>query len=315
MHPAFSVIFFTVGSGTGYGLLFLIGVFGGMGLLPVDPLFGLIAIGAGLVLVTLGLLSSTYHLGHRERALGALSQWRTSWLSREGIISMVTYGPTLLLLYVWFYIGETAVTFSLWAVLTAVMSALTVYCTAMIYRCLATIHQWHNSWTVPGYLVMGLAGGAVLLLAVLRLFSIAMETLPYCVSATVLLAWVVKVLYWRFIDTTGHQSTAETATGLGHLGKVRMLEGPHTEDNYLLTEMGYRVARKHAGKLRRYVQTIGFAVPIILTQASTDAAGTTAVTLSIIAACSFLLGAIIERWLFFAEAKHTVTLYYGAERV
>jgi DMSO reductase anchor subunit len=26
------------------------------------------------------------------------------------------------------------------------------------------------------------------------------------------------------------------------------------------------------------------------------------------------LGVLIERWLFFAEATHTVTLYYGAQR-
>ncbi len=315
MHPAFSVIFFTVGSGTGYGLLFLIAILGVVGLLPVDPLFGLIAIGGGLGFVTLGLLSSTYHLGHRERALGALSQWRTSWLSREGVISAITYGPALLLLYVWYYRGGNAVTFPLWAVSTAILSALTVYCTAMIYRSLATIHQWHNKWTVPVYLIMGLAGGAVTLLAVLRVFQIKSDTIPYCVSGVVVLAWIIKIIYWRFIDTTQHQSTPESATGLGHLGKVSKLEGPHTEDNYLLTEMGFRVARKHAGKLRRYAQTIGFAVPIILTQSSVGTAGTTAATLSVIAALSFLLGAIIERWLFFAEAKHTVTLYYGADRV
>ena len=28
-----------------------------------------------------------------------------------------------------------------------------------------------------------------------------------------------------------------------------------------------------------------------------------------------LTGMFLERWLFFAEAKHTVTLYYGAEAV
>lgn len=27
------------------------------------------------------------------------------------------------------------------------------------------------------------------------------------------------------------------------------------------------------------------------------------------------VGVLVERWLFFAEAKHAVTLYYGAERV
>jgi DMSO reductase anchor subunit len=33
------------------------------------------------------------------------------------------------------------------------------------------------------------------------------------------------------------------------------------------------------------------------------------------AVLSAALGVVIERWLFFAEAKHTVTLYYGAETV
>ena len=32
-----------------------------------------------------------------------------------------------------------------------------------------------------------------------------------------------------------------------------------------------------------------------------------------LAVASAALGLVVERWLFFAEAKHTVTLYYGAE--
>lgn len=34
---------------------------------------------------------------------------------------------------------------------------------------------------------------------------------------------------------------------------------------------------------------------------------------SALAAISQLTGMLVERWLFFAEAKHTVTLYYGRE--
>ena len=34
-------------------------------------------------------------------------------------------------------------------------------------------------------------------------------------------------------------------------------------------------------------------------------------TAAVLAALSAILGVLIERWLFFAEAKHTVTLYYG----
>ena len=36
---------------------------------------------------------------------------------------------------------------------------------------------------------------------------------------------------------------------------------------------------------------------------------------SIVAAPLATLGVLIERWLFFAEAKHSVILYYGASAV
>jgi len=34
---------------------------------------------------------------------------------------------------------------------------------------------------------------------------------------------------------------------------------------------------------------------------------------AVLAALIAVPGLVIERWLFFAEAKHAVTLYYGAE--
>ena len=73
MNPAYSVIFFTTASGAGYGLLFLLGVFNAFGLLPESPWFGLASLGSALILITAGLLSSTFHLGHPERAWRALS--------------------------------------------------------------------------------------------------------------------------------------------------------------------------------------------------------------------------------------------------
>src|ERR1700743_1805297 len=93
MHPAYSVIFFTSASGGGYFLLVLLGVFGGLGVLPPDAVLGLIAFGLAFAMLTAGLLSSTFHLGHPERAWRAFSQWRSSWLSREGVLSVATYVP------------------------------------------------------------------------------------------------------------------------------------------------------------------------------------------------------------------------------
>ena len=93
MHPAYSVIFFTTASGAGYALLALMSLLGAAGLLPPERWFGLTGFLVGLIAITGGLLSSTYHLGRPERAWRAFSQWRTSWLSREGVLALVTYVP------------------------------------------------------------------------------------------------------------------------------------------------------------------------------------------------------------------------------
>jgi len=36
---------------------------------------------------------------------------------------------------------------------------------------------------------------------------------------------------------------------------------------------------------------------------------------AVLAALAAMAGVLVERWLFFAEARHTVTLYYGATEV
>ena len=79
MHPAPSVILFSVLSGAGFGLLFY------LGLGYVHP-YGMAAFlwwGLGYSLAVIGLLASTFHLGNPKRAVRAFSQWRSSWLSRE----------------------------------------------------------------------------------------------------------------------------------------------------------------------------------------------------------------------------------------
>jgi hypothetical protein len=91
MHPAYSIILFTAASGAGYGLLAAAGVYAALGLMPADRGLGLLVLCPALALVTAGLLSSTAHLGRPDRAWRAFSQWRTSWLSREGVAALATY--------------------------------------------------------------------------------------------------------------------------------------------------------------------------------------------------------------------------------
>jgi DMSO reductase anchor subunit len=307
MHPAFSVIFFTTASGAGYGLLALLGILAPLGLVPADGRFGAVGLGLALVLITAGLLASSLHLGHPERAWRAFSQWRSSWLSREGVASVITYVPALLLAIGWVILGRRDGFFMWSGIAAAAMAAITVACTAMIYRSLKPIHQWANRWVVPGYAALALMTGALWLAALRAVWDAQHLVVAAIAVASIALAAWTKHSYWRFIDTTHGQATPESATGLGGRGTVRVFETPHTADNYLMQEMGYRIARKHAARLRQIVLGAAFAAPLAL------------LLLSFLLPAAALLGALIasagvlvERWLFFAEAKHTVTLYYGA---
>ena len=107
MHPAYSVIVFTTLSGAGYGLLFLLSLLGASGLLPSERWFGVTGLGLAFVLITVGLLSSSLHLGHPERAWRAFSQWRSSWLSREAVVSLFTYLPSGLFAIGWVFFETT----------------------------------------------------------------------------------------------------------------------------------------------------------------------------------------------------------------
>ncbi len=312
MHPALSVIFFTTFSGAGYGLLAWLGVLSAAAMLPADRGFGAAALALALVSVTAGLLSSTFHLGHPERAWRAFSQWRTSWLSREGVASVVTYVPALLFAVGWVIVGSTEGIWAIFGLVAALAAAVTVGCTAFIYQSLKPIQRWSNFWVLPNYLALAAMTGALWLAALTQVF--ALDPLISMVAAlgSIPVALALKVAYWRFIDGSASRSTAESATGLGSLGKVRLFEAPHTSENYLMKEMGYRVARKHAAKLRRIAIGIGFVAPFALTLTNLAFTGIAAIGVALTAAILGTLGVLVERWLFFAEAKHTVTLYYGA---
>ncbi|WP_119272547.1 dimethyl sulfoxide reductase anchor subunit family protein [Taklimakanibacter deserti] len=313
MHPAYSVILFTTASGAGYGLLALLGLVGFNHGPASSVWFGATALVVALGLITVGLLSSTFHLGRPERAWRAFSQWRSSWLSREGVVSVLTFAPALIFGALWLRILDYPQWLGLAGLATALMCAITVFCTAKIYSTLTTIRQWHQPLTVPVYLAFALATGSVLLMAIASLFGPYQVFQAGLTVIALILTVALKFLYWRRIDSEPKTRTIEAATGLARDGeKVRQWEVPHTAENFIMKEMGFAVARKHAEKLRRIV-LVSLLIAIAVT-ALTIAAPFLAIALSLIAVVLSGLAAVFERWLFFAEAQHVVSLYYGAER-
>lgn len=302
MHPALSLIFFTTASGLGYGLAAVLG----LGLL--DPLSWATKIAhvLALVLIGAGLISSTLHLGNPQRAWRALSQWRSSWLSREGVMALATFVPLSL--------NAGAVVFLDWHIVWAgwlggAMAVVTVYCTAMIYASIKAIDAWHTKLTPASYLMFSAAGGTLA-----ASFFAAAGAGPWAalaVAGMLLLAaaWAVK-LAWRNRLSRRPRSTPETATGLGAIGKVRLFESPHTNDNYLTREMGFRIARKHASKLFRIAFGLGLLVPLVLAVVALLLPVGGATVLLGLAVLAYGAGVLVERWLFFAEARHAVMNYY-----
>jgi sulfite dehydrogenase (quinone) subunit SoeC len=315
MHPALSIVFFTTSSGAGFALLTLLGLGTPLGLLPPSESFGCAALAVAALFVVGGLASSAFHLGRPERAWRAFSQWRSSWLSREGILAVLTLLPAAIFGSGWVFFGATQGLIGLCGVLAAGLAAATIYCTGMIYASLKPIHQWHNQWVVPNYLALALMSGCLVLDFLIRLWSARYGGVALLTSVVVLAAWWTKERYWRLIDTTSARSTVASATSLGSRGRVRMLEAPHTEENYLLKEMGFRIARKHRRGLRRIARVAGFAVPALASFCGLLLGGVTGGIVAGLGVASAALGLVAERWLFFAEAKHTITLYYGVDAV
>ena len=313
MNPAYSVIFFTTASGAGYGLIFLLALFGALNGVPIDPWFGAIGLGLGTALVTGGLLSSTMHLGHPERAWRAYSQWKSSWLSREGVLATTTYVPLILTAWGWVIMGAIDGNFAFIAALLALMCVLTVHSTGMIYATLRTISAWHNRLTVPGYLAFALLSGSAWFHALAQIFGYQTPEIALVVIVALFLCFYIKRKYWRSIDMYPGPSTPESATGLHDLGKVQLLDPPTMTENFVQREMGYTIARKHGQKLRRLCFISYFLIPIVLTGLTSSADPWLAIPGTLIAAISVSVGVVIERWLFFAEAKHVSMLYYGAD--
>ena len=73
--------------------------------------------------------------------------------------------------------------------------------------------------------------------------------------------------------------------------------------------MVHRIGRKHANRLRMLALVFGGLAPVLVLVivGLSDAPG----LFNLIAALSMIIGLLAERWLFFAEAEHAVSLYYG----
>ena len=289
MHPAPSIILFTVLSGFGFGLISILGL---LQFLNAISVFDLIIFSVlGFVFSTVGLMSSFFHLANKKNALKSLSQWQTSWLSREAIASIFC----LLLV-----LGNIGWGFSQNMYIKEVglalffLSLFTIFTTSMIYAQLKTVPSWNNILTPAIFIFAGLTGGSILLT-------------DYACLVILLVFGTLQILFWYITDRGFEQkeTSVGTALGFGANEEIRSFDVAHTNRNYLLNEMVYKVGRKHSIKIRYISFFMAFVFPmslILIFPGEFNA--------SILAIFFHLVGIYFSRWLFFAEAKHSVSFYY-----
>lgn len=288
MHPAPSVIFFSTFSGLGFGLLFWLG----LGIPGVTGFSAFAFFAIAYLLAVGGLISSTFHLGHPERALKAFTQWRSSWLSREGwcavlaLVILAIYGIGLIFFDSrWTILGLIGALFALG----------TVFTTSMIYAQLKTVPRWNMPLTPANFLSLSIAGGALLA-----------GQVTWAIGLLVV-SGIIQAVTWMIGDKAFANSDSDlaSATQLGHIGAPRAFEPPHTGTNYLLREFVHVIGRKHAQKLRLIAISLMAVLPVVLLLLPFNH------LLAVVAVLAHVAGVLTARWLFFAEAEHVVGLYYG----
>jgi len=303
LKPALSIIFFTVSSGAGLGLIALLALadllLHGGGLSRNQLLLGA---GLALVMVAAGLAASFLHLANPGNAWRAFARFRTSWLSREAVFAVmfmiaactwmasVAWRPNPL--RPWAAIAVVALA---WAVL---------YCTAMIYASLKPIRQWHTRLTPLNYLLLGHYSASLLVAWIAGLGPTPMA--PYTAVALVLLigAAAAKIAWFEHAAAVDGPRI-QAALGVPTAARVKLLDAGHTHGTFLTNEFAFQLARGNAQRLADAFWVAAFALPLIALVFLPDA--------MLGAALACLAGLSIERWLFFAEARHTVNLYHGAQ--
>lgn len=260
MHPALSVILFTTLSGTGYGLWLWLGLRIALGPRAYDfePIGWFFALLLGAALTTIGIVASLWHLGKPMRVWRAFSQWRTSWMSREGVMAVATLAVAILMVAP-LPMPHEMVQRPL-AALLALCALGTICSTAMIYASLKTIPAWRHPLVLPSYLGFALLTGGLAFAAMPQPTEVLRFALPILLVLAIAMA-ALKLAYWRAIEKSPLPQTRGDAIGLPQR-KPSVFERPHTEANYITREMAFAVARRHARNLRWSALLLFAALPV-----------------------------------------------------
>lgn len=310
MKPALSIILFTTIAGTAQGLMVVLAVTTLANQPPVEALRPMLW--TATCMLVLALVASFFHLGHPMRAWRAVLMWRTSWMSREVIVL-----PAFMALAgawaVWATLAEpvAAAAAAPWLAALTIPGALVLwYCTAMIYACIRFVQEWAHPLTVVNYTLLGLASGVVAAGAVGALAgdTAFAASVTGWAMATTTLAWFTRALSLRRNSHLKPMSTPQSATGIQAARVVQKSMGM-TGGSFNTREFFHGATAQAIRRTPLVFQSLAFGVPLLLLG---WAWGTGTPAIWPLAFSSQAAGLLLERWYFFAQARHPQNIYYQA---
>ena len=326
MHPAFSVIFLTTLIGAAQGMFMALAtgqVYSLANLLEPQDNVTFYFAGSMIALALLGggLVAAVFHLGKPSyfltRAWRGVTQWRTSWLSRE-LIALPAFMLLVALYGLVHYLGWTEPLFVIKGVIPVdpslvigtlgVLMAIVLYvCTAMIYASLRFLQEWHSPLTVANFILFGLASGFTLTAAFSAWSGVDLVGF-YGTWAVVftLLAAITRGFSMLRNGRIRHKSTMRSALGIRH-NKITQRSMGFMGGSYNTREYFHGVSEGTLGTVRMFFVICVFILPVGLLAASN---AMESAYLPILAFLVQYAGLLAERWYFFAEAKHPQNLYY-----
>lgn len=178
------------------------------------------ATAAGLGII--GMLASLLHLGRPLRALSALNQFGTSWLSREIWFTAFFLGLTLIAVVLVYKKPKATSAITGLTGAAALVGLIDVYLMASIYSS-ASVPIWQNEATFVEFYATAISMGAVLFLALSVKEAVKMRRILALTLGTVVILQVAAVV--PLLITTGASSSAALQSSMAILGSLKFATG------------------------------------------------------------------------------------------
>ncbi len=182
-------------------------------------------------------------------------------------------------------------------------------CTGMVYACLRFLAEWHTPLTPLNYVLLGGASGFTLAAALAALSEphlVGFLTL-WAILITLLAAVGRTVALWRNARLKP-RSTLQSAIGIKHPAVVQTSRG-FMGPAFNTREFFHGASERRLRLAKPAFLALAFALPVILLGMGRDGSWKALVPGAFVIQFG---GLLIERWFFFAQARHPQNLYYQA---